>query len=172
MIRKGIKAHWGNSIEFIPLEYDDNGKLIEITTTYDWYTPEETLFTYNIRFEVVSDIADCTTVKISYLYEDNSNYSEDDCFWGESTITITENFKTGTLLWKSFDDPSTIEHVQWKKIDRSLIEHKKTAIAIVKQRSNQKQFREALLELDKQCLITNERTKNALEAAHIISSST
>jgi hypothetical protein len=47
MIRKGIKVLWEDSIEFIPLEYDENGKLIEITATYDWYTPEETLYTYN-----------------------------------------------------------------------------------------------------------------------------
>jgi hypothetical protein len=112
---------------------------------------------------------DTFDVELTYERERNKHIQHEDACWGTATIRIEKNANKGKAKWIDLYDSDHNGTCEWELYSNGLFKNHKRQSASRQQRQ-QEMFRSMLLEYDKCCTISGEKTPDALEAAHIIPS--
>ena len=108
---------------------------------------------------------------VHYVPEKNHDVpSLDDIVWGRNEIVLTEGERTGPCEWQP-DEPQDDDlegySVHWEAFD--LGESHARPLAKYSRSRRDSQFRGVILDCDRgRCVLTNDNTTQALEAAHLI----
>ena len=170
MYKKGIVIHWKDADEFIEFDFNNLKKLTFIDSTKEWWHRHKSIHQYNTSSKIINNNDGSITIKITYRHEENTHLDKDDVSWGVSTFTLKEDSFSGYADWDDFDDQKNKGPCPWEIIDRPLIQEKEK-ISYSKKKRNQEKFKNLLLALDQECIISGESSTCVLEAAHIIPSS-
>ena len=176
---RGIKVFWRdednvvNEIEYFVGIDVDNLKSIPSFTVVPTRWPgwkDEPMVEYNVhtRCERPAD----GEVHLVVDYDEVSNvdlvarYSDEDFFWGRNTIVLIEGNREGTCRWLRLNEMQP-ESIRWEAFDIERSRGKSLARYLGSRR--EKRFRNDILECDRnRCVLTKEKTTQALEAAHLV----
>lgn len=171
IISKGIHIPWGDTDEYIEIDLSENC-ISPISSTIEWWPKEERWVKYVTTSNLHKTSENLLEICVVYDPKKNQHLAEDDIDWGRYIIKIEMETKTGTAEWIDATDADECEIVTWNLIDVPLVGSiVKVKESVARIQRNQAKFRAALLALDECCTITGERTKEALDAAHIIPAS-
>lgn len=169
MIASGIVIHWESAEEYIQLDLGSPSGATIITTTREWWQAERRFVQYNTSSRLRRLKTGTIEVVLTYEHDKNRHIRRDDACWGTSTILIEPNAKKGYATWKDADYADHDGICSWRRIANGLFKEARRE-SYSKLQRQQDMFRAALLTFEQCCSITGERTIQALEAAHIISS--
>lgn len=167
MIKSGIQISWDYADEYIELDLNELNRLPSIKSTIEWWRNRKRWVRYKTSSEMKLIGNGIFEICIIYNRKINNHIPTDDACWGKSIIRIDTTAKTGTANWFDSDDISHNGEVNITIINNDLTGDKNRSYVSKIQRQ-QEQFRSALLLIDECCVITGEKTQEALEAAHII----
>lgn len=167
-----LRVHWPKCIEHISFDEDDVRSPIK--TSERWVDGTEVA--YDVDAEFFKRGKSCT-LKLTYE-RDNQNDQvvrehdlrfPGDIRYGASTITWTTGNRTGHVTWKDNDGYDwSKESVVILGGQRVEVTEKTKNSVLVPIRKGQAAFRDALLQLDKCCVLSDETCPEALQAAHIL----
>ena len=93
-------------------------------------------------------------------------YPDDDFYWGKNTIVLIAGKREGECRWLRSGETQP-ERIPWEAFDLEGNRGRRLAAYLGSRR--QKRFRNQILACDDhRCVLTRERTKQALEAAHLV----
>ena len=170
MISKGIHIPWEYSDEYIEIDLEALHEILPFTSTIEWWREEKRWVKYTTTSSIRRVGGKLIEIRIIYSQAENPHLSSDEVAWGESIIQIDLNTLTGTAEWIDATNADDSGVVTWERIDVPLV-GKIVREPVTRIQRNQAKFRAALLAIDECCTITGEKTKEALEAAHIIPAS-
>ena len=164
---KGIKVIWpyeGGTIAeieyFCGIDVDDLASISDFTKVPTEWPSDETYVEYQVdaRCEHQSD----GNVNLIVNYDPEHNLELDDRYdiqWGENTIYLTKGDRAGSCSWS--------EEVRWEAFDLNDVRGRPQVTYIGSRRSHR--FRNLILSCDDhECVITGEKTPEALDAAHLV----
>lgn len=171
MISKGVKVKWAIGTEFLNIDFDALSESTQLTETVETRNGSAEVAVYCVKTIIEKTSENEFKLTIKYEKSSNIELTGNDYLWGTSILYIDKNSKKGRAEWKGEYFDVYDNEREWVRINLGLSKkiRKKKIITIV--RNNQQRLRNALLEIDKVCLISGESLKNTLDVAHIISSS-
>ncbi len=171
MIDTGIVIHWESADEYIKVDFDDLEVLKEVRTTLEWWRNAEKFVCYNTHSSVKKLRDGTKELTLIYNQQENLHIDPDDACWGLSTIRELESRAVnGTAKWEDFNNKKYNGVVGWERVTGGLIKKSRKRNLTSAFQREQAKFRSALLASDRErCVLTGEKTLDALEAAHIIS---
>lgn len=106
-------------------------------------------------------------IQLEYSAQDHPELKGHEVFWGVTTIKVDKVLTRATVIWKG---KPTIEGKDGKAGCQFWVERPSEKKAIIAEaRKAQHKFKEALLKLGSECVITGENLLPLLDAAHILS---
>ena len=169
MIAEGIKINWDHAIEYIRIDFDNLDRLESVDSSLEYWKNEKEWVSYKTSSYVKKISNDEVVLVIKYSHKDNVNLNKKEIPWGESEIKINKNKDSGTVIWTGEESKDGNGQSEWKRIKNS---HKiKKSSVKTNKTEREAGFRDAVLAVDGQCVISSQRNKDILEAAHIIPSS-
>lgn len=169
MFANGIVVKWSGSREYISVDLSTISVKTQVPTTLEVWTSEHEIVRYNTSSTISKKSNDTFELQLVYKNERNQHIPVEDACWGTSTIVLRKDSEVGTATWKGFEASSQDGTVGWKRISSGLFKEAKRRTSSRLERE-QDEFRAALLCVESSCVITGEKTKEALEAAHVIPS--
>ena len=132
-----------------------------------WSPDEDEFIVFEIEVRVEQLVDDLIHVIVTYDPDNNPGFPYSDDFWGTNTIITEQGQDHGDYHWSSnngYEFHSEGHNCGWKKIElHEPRDHRRSH-----QQIRDEHFRPQIIALDRQCVITGETTKAALDAAHII----
>lgn len=168
MIQKGLKVHWSEATEYVPLDVRNLSERTIIPLTLERWRGSGSPVRYNTDSSVIAGGDEDYIIQLFYKPEKNRHLENKDVCWGCSTIRIKVSKTEGEAVWCDDDDKDQDGKTYVEIIARQLKTKNKRVSSSTLSRKQQ-QLKNALLEIDKQCVVTGERQAEVLEAAHIIS---
>ncbi|MDK9718532.1 MAG: HNH endonuclease [Trichlorobacter sp.] len=171
MISKGILIPWEYSDEYIEIDLTTIDNTLRISSTIEWWRKDKRWVKYSTASKI--RIIEDNVIEISIIYDQDNNphLAADDVCWGKSIIRINRDTLSGTAEWiDATDGDENNGEVTLEIIDVPLV-GEIVRESVTRIQRMQAIFRSALITLDECCTITGERTKEVLEAAHIIPAS-
>jgi hypothetical protein len=167
-----LRIHWRYEIEFVSFDEDD-GSIGQMRTTGRWSDSRD------VTYDVNASLTRKKTSRILKLTYESSNQTDQVVRsaeagvvrYGKSVITWIKGGTEGQAKWEDNEQGSSYDgiaqvavlgghnHDNYKRYIKSIN---------VKQRPKQSAFRDALFQLDKQCVLTGETCRQALQAAHLV----
>ena len=170
MIADGIEIAWDVGSEYLPINPKDIADVKSIIRTIEYWHQDKICVEYNASVESIRRTKRGTEVNLKYDPLNNPHLNYSDVYWGTSTIVFGADDTNGIAEWKHTDTKQGPGgETTWRKISSGLYKLGEKE-SFTRQKRKQDALRIALLTLDQHCQLTHENTKDALEAAHIISS--
>ena len=161
-----LKVHWWSGEEFIA--FDEDNVPSQLTTVERWDDSTEVRYIADATLK-----RDGKARKLELKYERSQQAAKVKRFpsgeirYGLSTIEWTSGEAKGLAHW--WDDELGYEgKVRVSVLGGRKLKKRNIKSALVPQRPQQRQFRDLLLLLDKKCVLTGEKCRTALEAAHLV----
>jgi hypothetical protein len=163
-----LKIHWWFGQEFIA--FDEDKFESPLTTDERWKDSTEVTYTATGTLERRGKNR---TLTLKY---ERSKQSQEvkkrplgEIRYGVAVIKWKSGSTEGTAYWTD-DEPDAEQDGEAKVsvLGGQTPKYRETKSVIVKARPEQARFRDALLALDKQCVLTGEKCRAALEAAHLV----
>lgn len=170
IISKGIQIAWEYSDEYIEIDLTAVHSISSVSATIEWWREEKRWVKYTTTSSMRKINDKLLEIRIVYSKDKNPDLANEDLCWGDSVILIDLDTKSGTAEWIDSTNTEYNGVVTWKLIDEPLV-GEIVREPVTRIQRNQARFRAALLALDECCTITGEKTKEVLEAAHIIPAS-
>lgn len=161
-----LKVHWWGGKEFIAF---DEGKFpSRLTTTERW--KDSTEITYIAEATLKRD---GKARKLELKYERSKQnakvrrFRSDEIRYGVSTIEWVNGESEGRAHWRD-TELGDVGKARVSVLGGQKLKKRNIKSVLVPQRPQQRQFRDDLLFLDKKCVLTGEKCRTALEAAHLV----
>ncbi len=166
-----LKVHWQDEVEFIAFdEFKDFHR--QINTTGQCGSTEVT-YDANATFERRGDLR---TLKLTYERANQTDPTvraqpPGHIRYGSAVISWTSGAPVGEAQWKDdtngndWNGEVIVSVLGGQKLD---VPKRAKKSVLVTPRPKQAEFRDALFQLDKQCVLTGEKCREALEAAHLV----
>ena len=170
MISKGIRIHWDSSVEYVELDFNDLDHTGPITSTIEWWKEEKEWVKYNTVSQVKKHRDGSVEIQLTYEQARNTHLNPSEICFGKATIRIAPGEESGQAQWDDDAGQEDSGPAKWERVNTPLVGGRKRETVSRIQRK-QEEFRAALVAMDEQCVLSDERTNQALEAAHIIPAS-
>lgn len=178
-MQQWLKVKWSGVDEFIA--FDEDKDFDELTTIEQWKDEDGNTYevTYNVdaEFKKTGKNGKNRTLKLIYEYSKQTdpkikNQPAGEVRYGTSVINWDDGSAIGKAYWtdedrhsgKDEDGEFKVSVMGGQKIPTG---RKKTSV-LGTSRPNQTKLREALLNLDKQCVLTGVKCRTVLEVAHLV----
>ena len=172
----GITLEWIKAVEFLEIDLDNLEEFTPFSETWE-RTPYGKFVSWNVSSELVKE---GDGIHVIVRYEDNQtddeitsilDSSEEDrlAYLGTNRIMMERDRRrqdggvrrTGNFHWTAENGEEWGSRWKTNDIPRDRI--------VSEQAKRDREFRRNILDLDGECVITEEKTDEALEAAHIVS---
>ena len=177
---RGIKVFWHdednvvNEIEYFVGIDVDNLESIPSFTVVPTRWPgweDEPMVEYNVDTRCKRPADGEVHLIVDYDEESNAElvarYPDDDFYWGRNTIVLIEGNREGTCSWLRLNEAQPDRSIRWEAFDMERSRGRPLARYLGSRR--QRRFRNDILECDRhRCVLTKEKTTQALEAAHLV----
>jgi hypothetical protein len=124
-----------------------------------------------VKYNTVSEVSlrkdGTVVVRLEYKQQNNPHLKPEESCFGVAKIVISPGSESGKARWDDDAGKEDSGSFKWQRVQGALTATRKREKASRIQRKQQK-FRAALIMIDEQCVLSGERTKETLEAAHII----
>lgn len=167
-----LRIHWSDETEFVGFDEDDDFPS-QLKTTARWSDSQEVTYYANATLQKNGNDR---ILKLDYQSTQQADPLVNgqplgEIRYGECVITWRSGDATGTAEWTDAEQGmpynGTVNVAVLGGQQLSISERARRSV-IVKQRPQQREFRDALFQLDKQCVLTGEKCREVLQAAHVI----